>query len=141
MRKMSAATAAVALITGAFALQPASAHEIDLQIAGYQFVSVVQELPPDIAIARYVSTPAGPLDVAAAPSADNVASVTNRDQVAHTFTQCVATCDTAAGTPGTLFDETLAPGATISTDLPVGTHTFMCKNHVWMRGQVQVSGG
>ena len=66
--------------------------------------------------------------------------MTNRDAVTHTFTQCVAACDTAAGTPGTLFDFTLAPGASISTSLPVGTHTFMCKNHVWMRGEARVAG-
>jgi hypothetical protein len=56
--KLTSVLAAGALVTAAFALHPASAHEIDLQIAGYQYLGVIQELPPEVAVARYVSTPA-----------------------------------------------------------------------------------
>lgn len=139
MRRTAGILLVLALVVPLASLTPASAH-FDFHILGYQFV---WNDSFEIGTTGWVGTPAGPIKVGPVPVNDGLASVTNRDQEMHTFTECTSACETAnpiAVNPR--FDVELLPGANV--DLPelfgAGRIVFFCRVHTWMRGEVNLVG-
>lgn len=136
MRRLPALLAVAALAASLLAAQPARAHA-EFSIVGFQFAF---NDGIEIGLAGYISTPAGPVSLGAPPSSDGVASVTNRDVQTHTFTACVAACDTATPTyDPAIFNFLLNPGDEAFIDgLWSGTMIFGCQLYPWMRGAFTV---
>jgi len=138
MRRVATIIACISILAG---VQQAQAHDVDITIVGFQYAFSVGEIPPEFGLAGYVNTPAGAIATGQTASGDRVASVTNQDVVAHTFTECTADCDQAEGTAeGAAFDITLEPGESKGTVIEPGTYIVMCTIHPWMRASVKVNG-
>lgn len=133
MRRWIVVFTLLPLATLGLGIQPASAH-VSFNIVGYQYTYLSDFTP---GIAGWVS---GPVRISDGPTTDGLESITNRDLLEHTFTQCVAACDTAAPTWGTLFDVRVPPGPAVDiSGLPIqGTVVFGCRIHPLMRGEVTV---
>lgn len=127
--------AALAIPLGA--LSPASAH-VTFNITGFQYVYTDGF---EVGLAGYVNTPAGPQSTGSVPENDVIEAISNHDGLAHTFTQCVAYCDTNSPTFGTAFDIGVEPGQTKAYTGPgSGTIVFGCKIYQWMRGTITLTG-
>lgn len=131
MKKIIAVLASAAAAVSVLVVQPAAAHS-NIHILGYQFA--YDSGLGGAGVMGYVNTPAGPVAVDDGLTEDGINGITNRDAIAHTFTECLEPC----GQPATLprFDIPLASGASGSIpSLQPGNYFAMCRIHTWMRAR------
>lgn len=148
MRRFVAALTVLGVTVPMLVATHASAHT-DWHVAGYQYVTASLE---GVASGGYLNTPAGPVPITDGVVDDGIGSITNRDPIGHTFTECTADCDT--GTPsweGAAFDVELpatssASGADVDAlnlvfEGNAGEWIVLCRVHpAFMRARLSTTG-
>lgn len=124
-------------------IPPAHAHT-SIHIAAFQY-GTQQDF--GVGGAGWIGLPSGPVRIGAGPAeAEGFETVSNRDSIPHTFTECTTSCDmvlpNGGNFAGASFDVRVEPLAVadLSALSVSGTIVFGCRIHPFMRGEVTVTG-